>query len=139
MTQGKLPLPRAGAMVKVLPGLPLLFLPGAFTTSPVFLCVPTPWSSPGMLFPPAVVADMEAMDSPALSHNMTYVAAQAMFYLVAGARRIQLLGEMETAHAGCGSRVIKLERHVSELSDDLQHSEQKVSIPCFRESRCGGS
>lgn len=33
-------------------------------------------------FPPAAAADMEAMGSPALSHNMTYVAVQSMFYLV---------------------------------------------------------
>lgn len=39
-------------------------------------------------FPPVVVADMEAMGSPALSHNLSYAAVQAMFYLVAGARRI---------------------------------------------------
>ena len=38
--------------------------------------------------PPTAVADMEAMSSSALSHNMSYAAAQSMFYLVAGAQRI---------------------------------------------------
>lgn len=79
-------------------------------------------------FPPAAVADMEAMVSPSLSHNITYVAAQAMFYLIAGTRHIQLLGEMEATHAWCGSCVIELERHVSELGDDLQRSEQKYQL-----------
>lgn len=76
-------------------------------------------------FPPAAVADMEAMGSPALSHNMSYVAVQEMFYLVAGARHIQSLEEMEVVHAGCGSCVSELERRVFELGDDLQRSEQK--------------
>lgn len=53
-------------------------------------------------FPLAIVVDMEAMGSSALSHNMSYAAAQTMFYLVAGARRIQLPNEMEAAHSGCG-------------------------------------
>lgn len=39
-------------------------------------------------FLPSVVADVEAMGSFALSHNMSYAAAQTMFYLVSGARRI---------------------------------------------------
>lgn len=76
-------------------------------------------------FPLAAVADMEAMSNPALSHNMSYAAAQTMFYLVAGAWRIHLLGEMEDANAGSDSRVTELGRRVSELGDDLQHSEQK--------------
>lgn len=71
---------------------------------------------------------MEAMGSPALSHNMSYAVAQAMFYLIACVRCIQLLGEMEVAHAGCGSRMAKLERHVSELGDDLQRSEQMYQL-----------
>lgn len=53
-------------------------------------------------FPMAVIVDMEATGSHALSYNMSYAAAQTMFYLVAGARRIQLPNEMEAAHSGCG-------------------------------------
>lgn len=51
-----------------------------------------------------------------------------MFYLVAGAWRIQLLSEMEATHVGCGFRVAELERRVSELGDDLQHSEKKYQL-----------
>lgn len=51
-----------------------------------------------------------------------------MFYLVAGARRIQLLGEMEVVHVGCCSRVTELERRVSEHGVDLQCSEQKYQL-----------
>lgn len=69
-------------------------------------------------FPSTTVMNMDAMGSPALSHNMTYVAAQAMFYLVAGARHIKSLGEMEAMHARCGSRISEFERHVVELGDD---------------------
>lgn len=58
------------------------------------------------------VTDMEAMGSPTLSHNMSYVAARAMFYLVAGARQIQLLNEMETAHTGCGFWEANLKRQI---------------------------
>ena len=35
---------------------------------------------------------------------------------------------MEVAHAGCGSRVTKLERRVSELGGYLQRSEQKYQL-----------
>lgn len=35
---------------------------------------------------------------------------------------------MEATHAWCGSCVTKLKRHVSELGDDLQHSEQKYQL-----------
>lgn len=71
---------------------------------------------------------MEAMGSPALFHNMTYATAQAMFYLVAGAQRIQMFGEVEAAHAGCGTCVAELERRVSELSGDLERSEQRYQL-----------
>lgn len=70
-------------------------------------------------FPPAVVSDMEAMGNPALAHNMAYAAAQAMFYLVAGSRRVHSLGEMEAAHATCESRTARLEHRVGELGEDL--------------------
>lgn len=68
------------------------------------------------------------MGSPALSHNMSYAAAQAMFYLVAGARRIQSLGEMEVMHARCSARISELERRVLELGDNLQRSEEKCQL-----------
>ena len=74
-------------------------------------------------FPLAAVGDMDAMGSPALSHNMAYAAAQAMFYLVAGSRCIHSLGEMEGAHTTCGSRVAILEHRLGELGDDLLSAE----------------
>lgn len=70
-------------------------------------------------FPLAAIADTETMGSPTLSHNMTYAAAQSMFYLTAGARRIQLFSEMDTTHAGCRARVADLECRISELNNDL--------------------
>lgn len=71
---------------------------------------------------------MEAMGSPPLSHNMSYDVVQAMFFLVAGARRIELLGEIEAAHVGCGSRVTELGHRVSKLGDYLQCSKQKYQL-----------
>ena len=68
---------------------------------------------------------MEAMGSSALSHNMSYVVVHAVFYLVVGARRIQLLSEMETSHAGCKSREARLKGQVFELGSDMQGVEQK--------------
>ena len=65
---------------------------------------------------------MEAMGSPTMSHNMTCVAAQAMFYIVAGSQRIQTLNEMEIVHAGCGNRVTELEQRILELTGELQHA-----------------
>lgn len=65
---------------------------------------------------------MESMGSPALSHSMTYAAMQAMFYLVTGAWRIQMLSEMEAANAGCGTHIMELEHRISELNGDLQRS-----------------
>lgn len=53
---------------------------------------------------------------------MTYAAMQAMFYLVTGAWRIQMLGEMEAANAGCGTHIMELEHRISELNGDLQRS-----------------
>lgn len=79
-------------------------------------------------FPPAAAPDMESMGSHALSHNMTYIAMQAMFYLVARARHIQSFGEVEVAHAGCGTHVMELERRISELNDVLQCSKQKYQL-----------
>lgn len=61
---------------------------------------------------------MEAIGSSVLSHNMYYVVAQAMFYLVAGAWCVQLLSEIEAVHAGCSSREVGLKRQVFELGSD---------------------
>lgn len=71
-------------------------------------------------FPFVVVADMEAMGSSSLSHNMSYAAAQPMFYLVAGARRIQLLGDIEAVNAGCDVHEVGLRCQISELGNDIQ-------------------
>ncbi|KAL7587627.1 hypothetical protein Lser_V15G36969 [Lactuca serriola] len=79
-------------------------------------------------FPPAAVEDMEAMGNPALTHNMAYAAAQAMFYLVVGSRRIHTLGKVESTHATCGSRVASLEHRLSKLGDDLRSSEKKCEL-----------
>ena len=79
-------------------------------------------------FPQAAIADIEVMGSPTLFHNMSYVAAQVMFYIVAGAWRIQLLGEMEAARVGCDSLVTEFGHHVYEFSDDFQHSEQRYQL-----------
>ena len=56
---------------------------------------------------------------------MTYAVAQSIFYLVAGARRIQMFSEIERAHVGYGDRVIELERRISELNSDLQRLERR--------------
>lgn len=61
----------------------------------------------------------EATSSPALCHNMSYVAAQAMFYLVAGTYRIQLLNEMEPAHTCYGAQEASLRRRIGELENDV--------------------
>lgn len=54
----------------------------------------------GHAFPPAAASDMEAIGSPTLAHNITYTSAQAVFYLVVGARHVQILNEMEAVHLG---------------------------------------
>lgn len=71
---------------------------------------------------------MEAMGSPILSHNMSYVVAQAMFYLVTGARRIQLLNEMVVTHSGCSAREGGLRHRIFELESDVRGLEQKCML-----------
>lgn len=76
-------------------------------------------------FPPTAVSDMESMGSPTLSHNMYYSAAHAMFYLVAGDRRLQSLNEMEAAHSRCSTHEDGLRCQISELENYVQGLEQK--------------
>lgn len=71
-------------------------------------------------FLPAAIADMEAMGSHALSHNISYTTAQAMFYLVAGAHRIQPLGEIEVVHAVCGAQETSLKHQIVEIENDVR-------------------
>lgn len=79
-------------------------------------------------FPHVVVADMEAMSSSALSHNMSYAATHAMFYLVAGAYRVQLLSVTEAAHSGCAAQESNLRRRIAELENDVYDFEQKCAL-----------
>lgn len=79
-------------------------------------------------FPTVVVADMEAMGSPSLSHNMSYVVAQAMFYPVAGAHRIQLLSKMEAAYLGCGAQETILKHRITEHENDVHGFEQMCAL-----------
>lgn len=80
------------------------------------------------VFPPADVTEMQAMGSPSLPHNMSYAAAHAMFYLVAGAHRIQLLNEMEATHTGCGVQEGNLKRRIAELEKDVHGFEKRCGL-----------
>lgn len=79
-------------------------------------------------FPPTVVTDMEAIGCPVLAHNMSYVAAQVMFYLVFGSRRIQLLNEMEVAHASYRAREVELKHQIDELEKNVHDSDQRYAL-----------
>lgn len=79
-------------------------------------------------FPLDVFTDMEAMYSLALAHNMSYVSAQAMLYMVAGSHRIRLLKKMEVAHAGCGARKVELRHQIVELEKDVHESDQRYAL-----------
>lgn len=68
---------------------------------------------------------MESMGNPALSHNMFYAAAQAMFYLVAGSHRVQSLNKMEASHSRCNVHEDGLRGRITELESDVQGLEQK--------------
>lgn len=78
-------------------------------------------------FPPVAVGDIEAMGSSTLSH-MSYTAAHAIFFLVAGPLRFQLLGDIEVGHAGCDVREVVLRSQISELGNDIQGFEQKCLL-----------
>lgn len=64
-------------------------------------------------FPPVVVADMDAIANIAFSHNISYAIAQAMFYLVAGSRCIQRLGELERVHTNFVARESKYKLQIT--------------------------
>lgn len=78
--------------------------------------------------PPAIIVDMEAMSSPNVTHNMSYVATQVMFYLVASARQMQLLNEMEVARTGCGVQEVNLKRWITELEKDVHGFDQRYAL-----------
>lgn len=68
------------------------------------------------------------MGSPALAHNMSYAAIRAMFYLVIGARRIQILNEMEVAHTGYGAWEVELKHQISKLDKDVHEFNQRGAL-----------
>lgn len=60
------------------------------------------------VFPSVTLVDMENMIIHALVHDMIYVAAQCVFYLVVGTRRVQHLSDLE-------QRCVALENSEKEL------------------------
>lgn len=76
-------------------------------------------------FPLIVVSDLDAIGSPALSHNMPYTAAQAMFYLVDDSWHIQLLSEMDKIHPGCDAREAEYKHQIFELEKDTRSFDRK--------------
>lgn len=66
-------------------------------------------------FPLAIVSDLDNMISPDLVHNMNFVAAQCMFYLGDGARRVQRLSDLEKRCATLVANEPELKRQVSVL------------------------
>lgn len=72
----------------------------------------------------AIVADMEAMDIPALSHNLSYAITHAMFYLVASSHRVQHLNKIEDAHLACATQESNLWHWIIELENDVHGFEK---------------
>lgn len=74
------------------------------------------------------------MGSPVLSHNMSYDAAQATFYLFVGARHIQLLNEIKVAHSGCSAQEGNLRSQVCELENDVRALEQRCMLLAYEKT-----
>lgn len=71
---------------------------------------------------------MDAMGIPALSHSMSCAATQAMFYLVTGSHRIQLLHEMEVIIVVYVVHETKYNHQISELEKDAHSFDQKYDF-----------
>lgn len=78
---------------------PPFFQVGIFAAILGYLFIQMPWSFSCHALPLMVVVDMVGMASSDHNHNMAYVVAQAMSYLVVGSRCIQHLSEVEQVHA----------------------------------------
>lgn len=68
--------------------------------------------------PLVVVTDMDVMASSTLSHNMEYVIAQAMSYLVAGSQHIQCLSGIEQAHVVFIANELEHKRQITDLEKE---------------------
>ncbi|CAH1425397.1 unnamed protein product [Lactuca virosa] len=80
---------------------------------------------------------MDAMGSPALSHNMSYAAAQGdLFYLVAGARRFIPGRNGKLRMPGAGARISELERRCLELG--LISNDRESARSCLGKKNVAG-